>query len=189
MRDLYYEHYSASEAVQVVQVPPRPYLMLEIDGSYEGQLKILRLIASALSSGGDTIYAPMPLEGLWTHDRASPATKFDPSLKHAYCWRAGICLPPMLTDHDTRHVRSMAEINEDGPKIVRFGDGSAVQVLHKGTYESSGPAIATFHQTIASRGARPVGAHHEIYLTDPVVTPPEEALTILRQPFRFIGSR
>lgn len=45
--------------------------------------------------------------------------------------------------------------------------------------------LATLHQeVIPSRGLRPVGRHHEIYLSDFRRVPPANRRTILRQPVR-----
>ena len=71
---------------------------------------------------------------------------------------------------------------------VRLGpltEGTCLQTLHVGPFDDEGPVLATLHQeVIPSRGLRPVGRHHEIYLSDFRRVPPANRRTILRQPVR-----
>jgi hypothetical protein len=54
--------------------------------------------------------------------------------------------------------------------------------MHVGPYAEERPTIERLHAFIAVQGARPRGAHHEIYLGDPRRADPAKLKTVLRQP-------
>jgi hypothetical protein len=56
--------------------------------------------------------------------------------------------------------------------------------MHVGPYDTEGPTIKRMHAFIAASGYEPAGKHHEIYLSDPRRTNPENMKTVLRQPIR-----
>ena len=67
-------------------------------------------------------------------------------------------------------------------RLERLHEGEVMQVLHVGPYATEPATIATLHRAIAAAGLEAVGAHHEIYLSDPRRTAPAKLRTILRQP-------
>ncbi len=182
---LYDDHYAPPEGVQRVLVPPRTYLATDITADYRTELQGLRELATELAgaaaTGGRT-WGAMPLEGLWSHPGDVP---FDPAAIGQWRWTALICLPPTLTRSATNEVfrRSIHPMNSS-MRLLHYGDGPAVQITHRGALEASGPAVARLHQAMAHHRFEPVGPHHEIYLTDPLTTPPDAMCTILRQGVR-----
>ncbi|WP_299273374.1 GyrI-like domain-containing protein, partial [uncultured Georgenia sp.] len=73
----------------------------------------------------------------------------------------------------------------DDVRLGTLTEGTCLQTLHVGPFDDEGPVLATLHQeVIPSRGLRPVGRHHEIYLSDFRRVPPANRRTILRQPVR-----
>ena len=69
-------------------------------------------------------------------------------------------------------------------RLERFAEGPAVQIMHLGPYSEETENIRKLHARIAELGGRPVGKHHEIYLSDPRRAAPEKMKTVLRQPYR-----
>lgn len=179
---LYDDHYAPAEGVRNVLVPPRPYVATDISADYRTELRELRFLADLLSEAAATAghsWAPMPLEGLWTRPDNQP---FDPTATGCWRWTAMICLPPTLTALTAERVfrDSIPHLNST-VRLLHYGDGPAVQAVHTGPLELSGPAVASLHRAIEGARFSRVGPHHEIYLTDPLTTPPEAMRTILRQ--------
>jgi hypothetical protein len=54
--------------------------------------------------------------------------------------------------------------------------------MHIGPYSEEGPTGRRLHAFIEESGYRMRGRHHEIYLSDPRRSKPENLKTILRQP-------
>jgi hypothetical protein len=74
---------------------------------------------------------------------------------------------------------------------VRFAsvlEGTSVQILHVGSFDSEGPVLARLHEEyLPSHALTFDGRHHEIYLSDPRRTEPARLRTILRQPVAPAG--
>jgi hypothetical protein len=56
--------------------------------------------------------------------------------------------------------------------------------MYFGPYAEEGPTIERIHAFIHASGKELYGKHHEIYLSDPRRTTPENLKTIIRQPMR-----
>ncbi len=71
------------------------------------------------------------------------------------------------------------------PKVMTWHEGRVAQLLHVGRYDAEYPTIERLTTAIREAGLRPIGCHHEIYLSGPQ-TPPERTRTVIRQP---VGGR
>ncbi|MFW2380174.1 MAG: GyrI-like domain-containing protein [Acidimicrobiales bacterium] len=195
LKKTYREHYTATATPAVVEVPARPFLMIDGSGDpntsqeYTDAIQTLYPMAYGLraavkESTGDA-YTVMPLEGLWwTEDMRD----FDPADKSNWLWTAMICLPDAVTQAMFDGVLLDVSAKKGLPSgdKVRFEiyrEGSAAQILHKGSYADEAPAIAALHDFIVAGGHRLSGRHHEIYLSDPRRTEASKLKTIIRQPF------
>ena len=65
--------------------------------------------------------------------------------------------------------------------LEKLQNGRCVDVLHRGPYSEESKTIDLMHAFMTSRGLKPTGHHHEIYLSDPRKTAPSKMKTILRQ--------
>ena len=66
-----------------------------------------------------------------------------------------------------------------------YAEGLSVQIMHVGSYDDEGPALARLHsEWIPGNSYVENGKHHEIYLSDPRRVAPEKLRTALRQPIR-----
>jgi hypothetical protein len=128
----------------------------------------------------------MPLEGLWWMEKMNRSF-----LDHRddWKWTAMILLPDFIS---AEMVQRAAEIlrGKKNPaalsrlRFAKYDEGSAAQILYIGPFADEGPTIAAIHDFIAKKGRKPIGKHHEIYLSDPRRTAPEKLKTIIRQPMR-----
>jgi hypothetical protein len=130
-------------------------------------------------------YQVMPLEGLWWAD---DMTRFSMENKETWKWTAMIMQPDFVTEQMVAQVRDELSAKEghdilETLRFETFYEGKAAQILYIGPYAEEGPVIGRIHGHIFENGHRPSGKHHEIYLSDPAKTSPEEMKTVIRQPF------
>ncbi len=129
-------------------------------------------------------YGVMPLEGLWwMPDMAA----FDIRAKDQWLFTVMILQPEYVTPALLARARAQVAKKKNLPaladvRLETFAEGHAAQILHVGPFAEEGPTVEKLHRHIAVAGARPVGKHHEIYLTNISRTAPERWKTVLRQP-------
>ena len=126
LKKTYRDHYKAKRTPTVVDVPTRPFLMVDGHGDpntaqeYREAIEALYPIAYGLRAAikattGDA-YTVMPLEGLWwVPDMAD----FDPNDKSNWFWTAMICLPDAVTPEMAAEVIPAVTAKKDlaaGPK-------------------------------------------------------------------------
>lgn len=195
LKKTYRDHYTAKRTPTIVDVPTRPFLMIDGHGDpntaqeYQDAIEALYPIAyglrSAIKAATGDAYTVMPLEGLWW---VPDMTEFDPADKSDWSWTAMICLPDVVTDTLVQEVIPAVTAEKDlaaGAKarVEDFTEGIAAQILHIGPYADEAPTIQELHAFITDAGHRLVGRHHEIYLSDPRRADPAKLRTIIRQPF------
>ncbi|TAJ39841.1 MAG: hypothetical protein EPO55_11150 [Reyranella sp.] len=140
--------------------------------------------AAKAAKGKD--YVVPPLEGLWWAD--DPAD-FVARRKERWCWTMMIMAPEFidLALFEAAVEKSKKKLGAP-PASLRFErleEGTALQILHVGSYDDEGPVLARLHdQEMPSRGLAFAGPHHEIYLSDARKTAPAKLRTILRQPVK-----
>ncbi|MDP1839754.1 MAG: GyrI-like domain-containing protein [Reyranella sp.] len=140
--------------------------------------------AAKASRGKD--YVVPPLEGLWWAD--DPAD-FVARRKERWHWTMMIMAPGFIDQalFDAAVGKSGKKLGAapESLRIERLEEGTALQILHIGSYDDEGPILARLHdEEMPSRGLTFAGPHHEIYLSDPRKTAPAKLRTILRQPVR-----
>jgi hypothetical protein len=196
LKQVYREHYSArADAPVVIEVPSRPYLMIDGTGdpntapeyrdAVESVYPLAYGLRAAIKEATGDAYTVMPLEGLWW---VPDYEDFSYEDRADWQWTSMICLPDAVAEVDAATV--MAATTEKkrlasghAARIEHFGDGTAAQVLHVGPYSEEPPTIEALHRFILDGGHSLTGKHHEIYLSDPRRSAPAKLRTILRQPF------
>ncbi len=188
-------YFTAKREPAAVRVPAIKYLML--DGKGDPGSEEFRQAIGALYSLVYTLkfslkkssrpreLPVLPLQAQWW---MAGGRKF--SLKaprSAWRWRAMLALPGFVTQAMVDRARKQALAKKPVPllskvKLTRWKEGLCAQVLHLGPYAAEMPTIERLHEFIRSKGYRPTGRHHEIYLSDPSRTAPKKLKTILRQP-------
>ncbi|NND02570.1 MAG: hypothetical protein HKN91_07270 [Acidimicrobiia bacterium] len=195
LKRVYKEHYTAKADPSLVDVPKRPHLMIDGEGSpgasqvYLDAVGALYPIAygirKAIKDATGDAYTVMPLQGLWWADDMDVYISGE---RDAWKWTLMI-LQPEIVDAElaAAQIESVtAKKKLASGHLVRFepfGDGKAAQLLHLGPYADEGPNIQRLHAYIAASGHKLSGKHHEIYLSDPRRVAPEKIRTIIRQPF------
>lgn len=181
----------------MVEVPETAYLMVDghgdpnTDPSFAAAVAALYPVAYRLKFASKEVgrdYVVPPLEGLWwAQDLAVFTTARDTS---RWEWTLMLMVPDWLEDAMVEAaIREVGRTRRperlDDVRLGTLTEGTCLQTLHVGPFDDEGPVLATLHQeVIPSRGLRPVGRHHEIYLSDFRRVPPANRRTILRQPVR-----
>lgn len=194
LKKVYRDHYSAKPKPSLVEVPARPFLMIDGRGdpntseAYRNAVLALYPLAYGIRKElkdrtGDA-YTVMPLEGLWWVD---DMTQFSVEDKSDWQWTALICQPDIVTEEllaDIAPAVVEKKKLESGHlvRLDQYDEGKAAQILHLGPYSEEAPTIERLHQFIANGGYELRGRHHEIYLSDPRKVEPEKVKTIIRQP-------
>jgi hypothetical protein len=184
---------SSKEAV-IVDVPPMNFLMVDGSGnpntsqSYVEAVQALYAVAYALKfkikKNQDFDYTVMPLEGLWWADDMKTFIARD---KDAWHWTMMIMQPEYVTEEFVKETQLEVEKKKNPAalselRFENYHEGLSVHVMHIGSYDEEGPAIAKMHDFAEGQGCHLRGKHHEIYIGDPRKTKGEKLKTVLRQP-------
>ena len=190
--------YTASAtSVQCIDVPPRPYLMVDGGGdpntsvAYKERVAALFTLAyglrAAIKSAASTAYTVMPLEGLWW---VRAGESFSYADKSNWEWTLLIRQPDSVNDALLSEVKSAALRKKGLPALhdVRleiFREGLALQILHIGPFSTEPATVALLDAYGSEHGYAMSGKHHEIYLNDFQRVAPEKLRTIIRHPVKL----
>ena len=189
-----------AQEVVMAEVPKMQFLMIDGIGSpgdskeYQDALALLYPIAfktKFLSKAKGKDYVVPPLEGLWWADNMEDFTEGN---RDKWKWTMMIMQPDWITQEmiDEAIQITIEKKPELKGKISKlrlesYKEGKTAQIMHIGPYSEEGPTIAMVHKFIKAKGGTFDGhnlKHHEIYLSDPRKTKPENMKTVIRQPFR-----
>ncbi len=190
-------YYSAKRKPEILDVPPGKFLTYLGRGAPEGEAYQTALTAlyglsytlkfKSKAEGRD--FTVMALEGLWWWDDPTVFDLEDAPPREEWNWKSMIRQPDFITQEKVDEVRP--EVREkrgpavDAVALETFHEGLSAQIMHVGPYSEEGPTGRILHAFIEESGYRMRGRHHEIYLSDPRRSKPENIKTILRQPVEF----
>jgi hypothetical protein len=177
--------------VEVIQVPPMKYIMVDGAGSPESPsfqqgIGAIYNLAYTMKFRQKKLlkkdYNVMALEGLWGSNG-----KFDLSDRDSWHWTLMIVQPDFVTDRMFADTRLEVREKKNPPGLERarfetFDEGLCIQTMHVGPYSSEPKTIAMLEAYAKEHGYRMVGRHHEIYLGDPRRAAPSKLRTIIRHP-------
>ena len=136
-------------------------------------------------------YVVPPLEGLWHVEG-----KFDGSLGLENAkWKSMIrqleFVDANIFDWAVNEVKNKkTEVDATKAKYFTFEEGLCVQMMHIGPYSEEQKSIDLLHAFIERNNLlldmNDNRRHHEIYLSDPRKTKPENLKTVLRLPVKRI---
>jgi len=186
--------YTAKRKPEIVDVPPGRFLTIVGRGepggeAYAAALQALYSLSYTLkfmckAEGRD--FTVMALEGLWWWDDQEIFDLEGAPPREEWNWKSMIRQPDFVTREMVDEVRP--EVREKrGPAVDEvvlesFHEGLSAQIMHRGPYSEEGPTVMRLHEFIEESGYRMRGRHHEIYLSDPQRSKPENIKTIIRQP-------
>ena len=200
----YREFYLPAKRPEIVEIPEMRFVAVRgrgdpnaPDGEYKAALGMLYAVAYTIKMsymGGRQIegyfpYVVPPLEGLWWQDGVEG---IDFARKPDFRWISMIRLPEFVKEADFRWAVAEAERKKglDLSKVELFcyREGTCVQCMHLGSYDSEPATVAAMDALAAERGYAPDFSeerrHHEIYLSDPRRTKEERLKTVIRHPVK-----
>lgn len=183
----------SGKSFSIVEVPAMNFLMLDgygdpnVTPDYQQIMTALYAVAFKIKFmlKVDTMdYVIPPLEGLWWME---DMREFNLTNKDRWNWTMMIMQPEAVGQELFETARREVTAEKELPvisrmRLERYDEGMAVQILYTGPYEAEAPVIARMHDFIEAQGFTTNGKHHEIYLSNPQRTSPENLKTILRQP-------
>lgn len=212
----YRELYLPGTQPSVVEVPQIPYLAVDgrgdpntSDGEYAHAVAALYALSYTIKMSkmqcppqGYFEYVVPPLEGLWWFADGTPL--FAQGVirnKTQFCWTAMIRQPDFVTPEvlewaKQQCARKKPEIDLRDARLMTLCEGLCVQMMHKGPYDAEASSVRRMEAYIAQNGLEDaqgehrcghVCRHHEIYLSDPRRTAPQNLKTVLRIPVRRCG--
>jgi hypothetical protein len=193
---LHKDQYVASKQPQFVEIPEARYLAVSGRGEPGGEefaAKIGALYGVAYTVkmtrkfAGKQDYTVCKLEGQWWVD--GERRDFAATDRKQWNWKLLIRTPDFVRDEELNEAVTTLlqkgkeqEVRQVG--FESFAEGTCVQMLHVGPYDSEPETILKMQAFAEEQGMELRGRHHEIYLSDPRRVPPERLKTILRHPVK-----
>lgn len=194
--DLYKQHkaeYAAKRQPGLVRIARAQYLAIDGQGAPGSELftaaigalyGIAFTVKMARKFSGRQDYTVAKLEGLWWVDGQQD---FMAAPKASWRWKLMIRTPDFVSKKEVGDalavlVKRGRGAGADRVRLESLSEGTCVQVLHVGSYDSEQATIAAMKEFAAAKGLAQLGLHHEIYLSDPRRVAPEKLKTILRMP-------
>jgi hypothetical protein len=189
----------SAREISIVEVPEMQFIMIDGIGSpgeaqeYTDAISVLYPVAyknkfDSKKMGKDFVVPP--LEGLWWADDMDDFRKAN---RNRWKWTMMIMQPDWITNEMIKQsIKSTKEKKPDISNVIddlrfeKYHEGKSAQIMYIGPYSDEGPTIEKIHKFIKSKGGNFDGnkhKHHEIYLSDPRRTKPENLKTIIRQPY------
>ncbi len=197
MKDLYQPN---PNEVVGVDVPEMQFLMIDGMGSPGDSQEYLDALATLypvafktkfLSKATGKDYVVPPLEGLWWADDMEDFTEGD---RDKWKWTMMIMQPDWITQkiineaiENTKEKKPEFKDKFSKLRLEKYNEGKSAQIMHLGPYSEEGPTVEKIHKFIEDKGGSFNGQnkkHHEIYLSDPRKSKPENMKTVIRQPYK-----
>lgn len=202
-KQLSYLYQPTSKQVEVVEVPPLNFVML--DGQIEAaggpsQSPAFQIALEALYGISYTLkftsklrkenpidYTVMALEALWWVEGA----EFNINQLVGWCYTAMMLQPDHITEG--MFMDALVQLRKKKPnpaldllRFETFHEGLSMQIMHIGPYSTESVTLAKMDAYAKENGYLKRGKHHEIYLGDPRRSDPARLKTVLRHPIQAL---
>lgn len=203
------EYYVPGTSPAVVDIPTLGYFTIRGRGdpngaAFSGQVGALYALAYAVRMSyrqpdpppGYREYTVYPLEGLWDFEEGviPVADHTGVADKNTLVYTLMIRQPDFVTPHVAMEImdRVIKKKRDGYLEMAAFRymtEGTCVQMMHHGPYDSEPASFARMHDFCATRSlVRATTHHHEIYITDPRKADPASMRTVLRYQVKPAGS-
>jgi hypothetical protein len=205
---VYKELYAPKNKPVLIEVPAMQFIMVdghgnpnEVGGEYQKAVELLYALSYTIkmncinySDPASFDYVVLPLEGLWWLEDSMDR---DFTKKDLYCWTSMIRQPDFVTRaHFERAKELVAKkkplLDTSKARLDTYTEGLCLHCMHIGPYDTEPETITKMDTFLSEIGkvnaidSRSVEGklrrHHEIYLSNPLRSKPENRKTILRHP-------
>ncbi|MHA1275168.1 MAG: GyrI-like domain-containing protein [Promethearchaeota archaeon] len=191
----------SSKEPTIVDVPPMKFWMIDGKGdpnnskSFQEAIKIVYSASYTLKmkivikENPSKDYVVPPLEGLWWTEGNK---QWSMENRDNWYWTIMIRIPDFVTELQIEKALNLLNENDtlkEHPslkklRIETYNEGLSVQILHIGPYSAEIQTLKKLDEFIEKNGYIYHKKHHEIYLSDPRRTKPQNLKTILRHPIK-----
>lgn len=205
---VYKELYAPKTKPALISVPTMQFIMVDgqgnpnsAGGEYQRAVELLYALSYTIkmncidySDPNCFDYVVLPLEGLWW---LADSTDRDFTQKDLYYWTSMIRQPDFITpEHFERAKQLIAkkkpQLDVTMARLETYTEGLCLQCMHIGPYDTEPETIAKMEAFLSENGyvnamdsrslEGKLRRHHEIYLSNPMKSKPENRKTILRHP-------
>lgn len=198
--------YMPGKTPSIIEVPKMTFIMVDGFGDpntstqYKTALEILYGLSFTIKMSkmngtqpeGYFEYVVPPLEGLWwtENDSFDGVNETD---KEKFCWTSMIRQPEFVTPEvfETAKYKLKKKkpfLNFSLARLETLEEGLCAQIMHIGPYDDEAATIYKLERFILNEGyftdINHFRKHHEIYLSDPRRTAPDQLKTVIRHPIR-----
>ena len=200
----YREYYLPKDKPELIEVPEARFIAVdgrgdpnEPDGAYQRAVGALYAIAYTIkmSKKGDRAlegyfdFVVPPLEGFW---RQAGIAGVDYARKADFLWTACLRVPDFVTEEILRWAAEAASRKKgtdcSDVRLMILREGLCVQMMHVGSSDDEPATVRRMEEFAAVHGYTAdfseTRLHHELYLSDPRKTAPENRRTVIRHPVR-----
>ncbi len=187
--------YSKAKKPRILTPTPGRYLAIDGTGgpgsdSFQHAIEALYGIVYTIKMGQKSPDRPdfrvSKLEALyWGKTKTGDFSRLP---KEQWNWKMLIRVPEFVVDANLdAAVATLTAKSKGGPSLAdvsveTLDEGSCVQQLHVGPYDTVGTTIESMRAHAASGGHAFAGTYHEIYFSDPRRVAPERLQTLVRIP-------
>ncbi|MGI9254470.1 MAG: GyrI-like domain-containing protein [Thermomicrobiales bacterium] len=177
----------------LVDVPPLSFLALDGAGApsdppFDRAIAAVVAVAQALSPLAAPTLGALPIMPLEVWIWTDPPEALSADRPDLWRWTVALAVPDGVTA--AMFAAARAACGQPGAadvRLDRIAEGPSLQMLHVGPYEELRRTVGALRAAMAVGGWTAAGRHHELYLNIPGTVPPEELLTIVRQPVRPVA--
>lgn len=201
----YKEFYLPKNKPSIVTIPKMNYIAVrgkgnpnDERGEYKNSIGLLYAIAFTIKMSykgthqieGYFEYVVPPLEGLWWQEGRKNSIDYQNKEKMQFV--SMIRLPDFVTKEDFNWAKEEAtkkkKIDFSKVEFFSYEEGTCVQCMHIGSYDSEPVTIDLMHKYIKENGYElditDTRLHHEIYLSDPRRCDVNKLKTVIRHPIK-----
>ncbi|MGE0057259.1 MAG: GyrI-like domain-containing protein [Dehalococcoidia bacterium] len=185
--------FRAPRKPEVVDLPEASYLVVDGTGSPDAPLfqeaigslfSVAYTVKITLKKAGKDFKVATFGGSWWIGEPEAPLPR------DQWRWQLTMMVPDYVSREDVQGAIEALTARGKQPavpvRLERIAQGLSVQAMHIGPYDTEPVTIAKMEALMAERHLRRRGAHHEVYLSDPQRSKPENLKTLLRLPVEEI---
>lgn len=198
-KELKHLYIPSKKQPSIINIPEMNFIMIDgagdpnTSGDFQSAVEALYSISygikmlpkKGITPEGYFEYVVPPLEGRWD---TIDGKEFDYSDKSKLKWTLMIMQPEFVTEELFNQIREDVKLKKDNKDVdkvrfEKFDEGLCGQILHIGSFDDEPATFQILEEYIDKHGYKPIkSGHHEIYLSDPRRSKPENLKTTLRYP-------